>query len=105
MHTLLTKLLKGRGIDNPVKLDKEEKATFDQWALILNKEELTVEDIKKYCQSQLSIIENKWADYEKDNDKKAQLIPYYTVYKILLNVIQSPKVAREALEQQLNQLI
>ncbi len=105
MHSLLTRLLNKRGIKDPNILDEEEKRTFEQWNLVLNKEQLDIEDVKKFCQGQLSIIESKWADYEKDNVKKAELIPYFTVYKTLLSAINAPKSAREALENQLNQLI
>ena len=105
MHQILSKLLKKRGIDDPQNLDADERKDFDNWNLILNKEELTVDDIRHFCQSQLGVIEGKWSDYNLDNEKKSQLIPYHTVYKMLLSAIDSPKIAREAVERQLNQLI
>jgi hypothetical protein len=40
-----------------------------------------------------------------ENAKKAELIPFHTCYKLLLSAISSPKSAREAVEQQLNQLL
>lgn len=104
MHNLLTKLLKKRGIDNTVELTSEEKVDFDSWNKVLSKEELTLEDVKKFCATQCEIIENKWKDYGVLNSEKAELIPYHTVYKTLLGVIDSPKVAREALERQLIEL-
>lgn len=105
MHNLLSRLLNKRGIHDPNQLDKEEQELFEQWQKVLNTEELTLEDVKKFCKGQLGIIEAKWADYDKDNSKKAELIPYWTVYSILLKTIDAPKAAREALEQQLNQLL
>ena len=104
MHTLLEKLLGQRGIADVKELDEEEKQVFENWNQVLSKDELTLEDIKKFCATQVLIIEGKWADYSLDNVKKAELLPYYTVYKTLLNAIDSPKVGREALEQQLIQL-
>ena len=105
MHSLLTKFFQKRGIESIDKLDKEEKQAFEQWQLILTKEELTVEDIKKFCRTQIEIIEGKWSDLNLEQTKKAELIPYHTVYSILLKAIQSPKAARESLEIQLNQLL
>lgn len=105
MHGILTKLLQKRGIESVNKLDKEEKQTFDNWEKILSKEELTLEDVKNFCQSQIDVIEGKWKDLNVDNLKKAELIPYHTVYKTLLTAIQSPRSARESLENQLNQLL
>ena len=101
MHVLLQKLLGKRGIKDIAALDEEEKVTFQGWQKILSKEELNIDDIKEFCNSQISVIEGKWQDYNLENTKKAELIPYHTVYKTLLLAISSPKVAREALEQQL----
>ena len=105
MKSILLKLLAKRGIKSVDELDAEEKATFQEWDKILSKEELTLEDVKEYCKTQCAVIEGKWKDYGTANVKKAEWIPYHTVYKTLLAVIESPKSAREALEQNLNNLI
>ena len=105
MHNLIEKLLNKRGIKNIEELDKDEKETFEGWQSILSKEELTIGDVKQFCQSQVDVIENKWKDYNTENEKKAELIPYHTVYKTLLLAIDSPRSARENLENQLLQMI
>ena len=105
MHPLIHKVFKKRNIKDPVDLSPEEKSTFDQWQVILSRKELTIEEIKEYCESQVSAIENKWSDYEYPEEKKAKLLPYYSVYKTLTKVIGAPQTAREALEKHLNQLI
>jgi len=105
MHNLIEKLLFKRGIKDLKELDTEEKQTFENWQTILSKEELTLEDVKQFCASQVDIIENKWKDYNTDNAKKAELIPYHTCYKTLLLAIDSPRSARENLENQLLQMI
>jgi hypothetical protein len=102
---ILDKLLSKRGIKSPDELSPEERVDFDNWRKILSKEILTIEDIKSFCQSQIDVIVGKWADLNLDTDKKAQLIPYFTVYTIIKQVTDSPKVARENLENQLNQLL
>ena len=102
---LLSKLLEKRGIKSANDLDQDEKKDFDNWQAILSKEELTISDLKEFCDSQLGIIEGKWQDYDIKNTKKAELIPYHTVYKTLLAVIKSPQVAREQLEKQLTELL
>lgn len=103
--TILDKLLRHRGIKDVTELDKEEKDQFVVWQAVLSKGELTIEDIKKFCQAQITLIEAKWSNLEISQEKKAEFIPYHTVYKLLLGAIDSPKQAREALEAQLNQLI
>lgn len=104
MKDILYKLLGKRGIKLE-ELSKEEKQTFEEWNKVLSKDELTVADIKEFCKSQADIIENKWKDLNIEQSRKAELIPYHTVYKTLLQVIESPKLVREQLEQHLNQLI
>jgi hypothetical protein len=105
MHNLLTKLLQKRGINDTRDLSKEEQKTFDDWQKVLSKEELTLPDVKDFCRNQVGIIEQKWADYNLDQEKKNNLIPYHTVYKAILRAIDSPKETRSALEKNLQQLI
>lgn len=105
MHKLLEKLFHKRGIKDFNELDQEEKQTFENWQSILSKEELTLSDVKEFCQVQLDVIEGKWKDYNIDNTKKAELIPYHTCYKTLFLAIGSPRSARENLEKTLIQLL
>jgi len=102
---ILSKILAKRGIKDASQLTKEERLDFDNWTAILSKEELTMADIKEFCKSQVDIIEGKWSDLNIENSKKAELIPYHTVYSVLLKVIDSPRLAREQLEKQLNELL
>ena len=105
MHQLLAKILRKRGIESLDELTPEEKANFDEWRAVLSKEELTIADIKEFCKAQCEIIKQKWTDYNLDQAKKAELLPYFTVYSVMLKAIDSPKTAREALEKQLENLI
>ena len=105
MHNLLKKILNKRGINDIEQLDVEEKKTFESWNSVLGKDSLTIEDIKDFCQQQVELIENKWADYGIEQSKKAELIPYHTIYSTLLKVVDSPKAQREALERNLQQLL
>ena len=101
---LLAKLLEKRGV-TAEQLDEQEKTTFESWRKILSEDELTVEKIKEFCRTQIDMIESKWKDLEKENSKKAELIPYHTCYQTIIAVIESPKAARESLENHLNQII
>ena len=104
MLDILNKLLQKRGVQYE-ELDIEEKKQFDDWKLVLTKEELSTQDIKDFCQSQVDVIEGKWQDLSLEQTKKAELIPYHTVYNLLLKVIDSPKEARNGLEKNLRQLL
>jgi hypothetical protein len=113
MHGLLTKWLEKRGIKSPEELDNTpmpdgsptERETFENYKKILDKEELTLADVKEFCMTQIKTIEQKWADYSIDQNVKAQYIPYHTVYNAILNAINSPRGMRETIERQLNSLI
>ena len=113
MHSLLSKLFQKRNIKDFDDLDNtrlpdgssSERENFEEWNRILSIEDLTTEDMGKFCQSQIDIIETKWADLKITNERKKEFIPYHTVYKSLLAAIRGPKVAREAVEKQLLELI
>ena len=110
---ILDKFLQKRGLSSPKDLDNTptsdgsptELQTFEKWKGILSKETLTLEDIKIFLQSQIGIIEAKWRDLNLEQSKKAELIPYHTVYKTLEQAISAPQVERERLEEFINQLI
>ncbi len=105
IHSLLTKLFEKRGIQGFDELDEDEKTTYEQWQSVLSKDELTAKDIREFCKTQVDNIEAKWGDYNVDQSRKAELIPYHTVYKKIFTAIDSPKQMREALEKSLIQLI
>lgn len=103
--SILNKFLSKRGIKDPKELSQEEQQVYDNWRKILSKDELTLKDIKEFCKTQTEIIEQKWRDYNLEQNKKGELIPYHSVYKTILLAIDSPKIAREALEKQLIEMI
>ena len=112
MHDLLNKWLHKRGFKSPDELSNEpmpdgsptELDVFNEYKAGLAKKDLTLDDLKQYCLAQVSVIESKWADYAVDEARKAQLIPYHTVYKTLVSVIDGPVATRTAMEKQLEQL-
>ena len=100
--SILSQIFAKRGIKDINELDKEEKETFEKYEAILSKPDLTLEDVKHFVESQIGIIEAKWADYDRQN--KENLIPYHTVYRTLLNMMNSSQVERVQLEKYLRQL-
>lgn len=102
---ILTKLLKRKGIEKIEDLSTEERVVFDNYKATLAKEQLTIEDFKRFLETQITIIEGKWKNYDLENAKKAELIPYHTVYKTLLQAIEAPLVEKRALEEVLTQQV
>lgn len=102
---ILTKLLKRKGIEKIEDLSADERVVFDNYKATLAKEQLTIEDFKRFLETQITIIEGKWKNYDLENAKKAELIPYHTVYKTLLQAIEAPLVEKRALEEVLLQQV
>ena len=83
----------------------DERNIFEQWNKVLSGENMTVDSISQFCKSQISVIESKWKDMNMANSSKAELIPYHTVYKMIIAAIEAPRSEVEALERQLNELL
>jgi hypothetical protein len=100
--SILTKLLDKRGVKEK-DLNPAEKIQFDTWRRTLSESDITVTSIKEFCLRMVDVIEQKWRDFEYK--EKEKLLPYHTVYKALLGIIDGPQVEKEQLEKYLNQLI
>lgn len=113
MLDILKKFLNNKGVQSAAELDDTpnpdnsptERQVFENYQAILNKDELTVPDIKLFLQTQVAMIEMRWRDMNLPQAKKAELIPYHAVYKMLEMAINAPRAEREQLEKQLNSLI
>lgn len=105
MKNLLSKLLQKRGIKSVNELSQEEKVTFENYERVLSKDKVSIDDFENFLKTQIGIIENKWQDLETPQAKKAEMIPYHTVYSVLLKVIKSPDLERKNLEDYLTQLL
>lgn len=106
MHILLSKLLHKRGIENIKDLSPEEKDWFDQKQSILSQpEEVKIEDFKKFCESQIGLIEEQWKNLDNSTQKNERLIILHSVYSTIIKAIISPKAERQALEEYLQKLL
>ena len=103
---ILTRILEKRGIKDIKQLDADEREAFEEafegYQRTLSKPDITIENLKEFLHIQLQVIEGKWKSYDMQN--KADLIPYHTVYKVLLDILNSPQAEREQLEKYLIQL-
>lgn len=112
--SLLNKLLKKYGVESAEQLDNTpnsdgsptERDTYENYKKILSADEvLTPEVLQNFLRGQIGMIEMRWKDLTLENAKKAELIPYHTVYKTLEQAISAPRAEREQLEAHLNQII
>ena len=106
MHILLSKLLAKRGIEKLDDLSKEEKEWFDAKQRILSQQDdITVDDFKKFCQSQIDLIQDQWKNLDNTTLKNERLVILHTVYSTILKVATGSKTEREMLEDHLQQLL
>jgi len=105
MHQLLKQLLGRKGIGDITELEEYEKQDFERWNRILSEGEISVDKIKKFCESQIKIIENKWKDLDNTKEKNDKLITMHIVYKTLLELIEAPSIEKENLEKYIASLI
>ena len=105
MHSLLEKLLKKRGIVSVNDMDLDEKDQFDNWQKTLSGGEMSVEKIKDFCETQLSIIKKQMKDIDNTPGKNERLTMCFNIYSTLVDLISSPQAERETLEKYLTQLL
>lgn len=101
--SLLSKLLQKRNINSLDELSTEERATFEQYQSVLEKE-ITVATLKEFCISQIKLIEGKFADNPKTDDDQ-YLKACLHVYLNIIKAIEAPEQERKSLEQHLTALI
>jgi hypothetical protein len=101
--SILDKYLSKKGIAKIDDLTPEEKEVFTRYERILKGENITVEMIKAFCQSQVKLIEGKIAD-GLNRPTDIQLASLH-VYLNVLKAIEAPEAERESLERYLIQQI
>ena len=100
---MLEQILQKLGLKSIDDLKPAEKATWMQWATILGKADITIEDLKKFLP-----IELERASVElRKHDNSAQKDAYYKAYGDILatitKVINSPTQERDSLKAMLRQ--
>ncbi len=104
MKFQLSQLLQKRGIEREEDLSPDEKAVFDRYKAVLNGETVTVDKIREFCDSQIKLIQAKFAD-SAPNSNDLYLKACLHVYLNILKAIDTPEMEREALERHLTSLI
>ena len=100
----IDKLLSKRGIENEDDLSEEEQSTLQRYKAILSGEKISVENIKTFCQTQVNLIQTKFADNPRTDDD-VYLKACLHVYLNIIKAIEAPELEREILEKHLEQLV
>lgn len=103
--TLIDKLFAKRGIEKVEDLSQEEQVQIQKWKVVLSGDAVTVDSVKDFCNSQIRLIEAKYASSAGVYEENVFLKACLHVYLNILRVIEAPQAERESLERQLVQII
>ncbi len=103
--SILSELLKRRGIKDTEELSKEERVEYDNWKAVLSKEDISLKDVEEFCGMQIAHIEAQFKNLDNPPEKTARLALVHSVYSSIKHIINSPRQERENLEKHLTQLL
>jgi hypothetical protein len=105
IHHKIFELLNKRGIQKVEELTPEERAEVFNWQSQLDGTEITVEKIEKFCESQIRIIEDKYASGDQTDKQDMFLRASLHIYLNIQRMIKAPETERVNIEKYLTQLI
>lgn len=105
MENILKLLLNKRGIENIEDLSEEERKDFDRYNIILSTPEVTVPQIRTFCEVRIKEIEGQWRNLDNSTLKNERLITMHNVYSRILEAIDAPQEAKKQLELYLQGVI
>ena len=103
--SILSELLKRRGIKSTEELSPDERVEYDNWKATLSKEDISLKDVEGFCGIQIANIEAQFKDLANSKEKIERLVLLHSVYSAIKSLINSPGAERENMEKYLTQLL
>ena len=103
--TIIQDILSKKGVTKLSELTPDEKVEYDRWQAIVEGNEVTVAKMKEFCESQIRIIEGRYATGDTTDKQDTFLRASLHIYLNLLNMINSPEVNRVNLEKHLTNIL
>lgn len=98
---MLSKILEKLGVTDYSQLKDQERQTYLQWADILNKPELSIEDLKTILPAEIERVTIEWRKYENDDKRDLYFKVYARILQMLTDMITAPEKEREDLKKRL----
>ena len=105
LSTLIQKILEKKKINKISELSVDEKVEYDRWNAIIEGSEITVPKIREFCESQVRLIEGRYAGGEATDKQDTMLRASLHIYLNLIKLIDSPEIERGNLEKYLTQIL
>ena len=102
---LIHKILEKKGINKITELSHDERVEYDRWNAIIEGSEITVPKIKEFCESQIRLIEGRYASGDATDKQDIMLRASLHIYLNLIKLIDSPEIERGNLEKYLTQIL
>lgn len=80
-------------------LKGQERETYLQWSAILNKPDVTIEDLKTLLPAEIERVTIEWRKYENDEKRDLYFKVYARLLQMLTDIITAPAKEREDLKK------
>jgi hypothetical protein len=102
MSYLIDKFLVKIGVKGGYEsLTSEERVVFDRWETELAGAPVTVEDIKKFLETQQAMNLSEFENFENKHEKDLYLKVYSRICRQLISFIETPEKTRKMREESL----
>jgi len=94
---MLDALLQKLGLQSPDELTEAERKTYQQWAQILSKTDVTIEDLKKILPMELDRAHSELRSFNNSKEKDMFYKAYAELCGNIGKIITAPQQQREQL--------
>lgn len=102
---ILQKYLKKIGVKSFNELNSDERETYKMYEEALAGRKLTDEDVKSFLDSELSVAINRLTDIDLNKEDEIFRKVEVRFIKKIISLLESPKVAKQMAEKQLESMI
>ena len=100
---MLQDILQKLGLKSIDDLKPAEKATWMQWATILGKNDVSIDDLKKLIPIELERARGELLKYENSKEKDLYQKAYISALETISKILFTPEKERESLKAMLKQ--
>jgi hypothetical protein len=100
---MLEQILKKLGLKSIDDLKPAEKATWLQWATVLGKADISLDDLKKFLPQELERASVELRNHENSDKKDSYYKAYGDILSTIIKFIETPTQKREQLKSMLKQ--
>jgi len=105
MHSLIDRVLNRRGIKGVEDLRGEERKQYDVWNAVLNKPDITIDDLKRLLPKEIERAKAELVKYDNSSQRDLYFKAVLRNLEMLTLLITIPEKQRQELSAQLEQML